>query len=411
MPSVEFKLVNMKEKTVLLAQNANEPLVQNAVLDEDSGGFMYGKIFEILNVEVALINILLIALILFAGFLARKIITRNFNAALRKARIDVQGKRLSGHVLVKQIINFISFLLCISTFQINNPELSFSVFLDTTLFSLPSIDIKPKVMHVFILVMLFFLSKISINLVSVYLDRLASRKKELDEGSKYIYLQLARYFIYIVAIFIFLKSLQIELTVLFTGVAGLFIAFAFGLQDLFKDLVSGFVLLFEGAIRVGDIIEIKDANGAEPLVAKVLRINLRTTKIETRDSNIYIIPNSRLTQEYVENWNFGSTLTRFRIPVRVAFGSDTELAKKLLVQAALSHPKVKKNEDIIVRLLNFGDNGLEMDLLFYADQSWRIEIVKSEIRFEIDRLFREYGVIIPYPQRVLHDGAQKKSDS
>jgi small-conductance mechanosensitive channel len=199
-----------------------------------------------------------------------------------------------------------------------------------------------------------------------------------------------------------LKSLNIELTVLFTGIAGLFIAFAFGLQDLIKDLVSGFVLLFEGAIRVGDIIEIKEGSGSEPLVAKVLKINLRTTKIQTRDSNIYIIPNSRLTQEYVENWNFGSPLTRFRIPVTIAYGSDTELAKKLLIQAALSHPKVKKNEDILVRLLNFGDNGLELDLLFYADQNWRIEIVKSEIRFEIDRLFREYGIIIPYPQRVVH---------
>ena len=393
-------------KEILFAQNS--PILPNESLNsaDDSPNFLFGRLFEILNVEIALVNVILIGIILFLGFIARKIITRNFNAALRKAQIDVQGKRFSGHVLVKQVINFTSFILCLLTFRLNNPDLSFSVFLETPILDLQSIDIKPKVMHVFILVMLFFLSKISINLVSVYLDRLAHRKKELDEGSKYIYLQLARYFIYIIAIFIFLKSLKIELTVLFTGVAGLFIAFAFGLQDLFKDLVSGFVLLFEGAIRVGDIIEIKEGSGADPLVAKVLRINLRTTKIETRDSNIYIIPNSRLTHEYVENWNFGSSLTRFSIPVRVAFGSDTELAKKLLIQAALSHPKVKKNKDIIVRLLNFGESGLEMDLLFYADQNWRIEIVKSEIRFEIDRLFREYGITIPYPQRVLHQGKQ-----
>lgn len=390
------------EKDIQLAQNTIDSTSQSLESLENSVSIWFQKIFTFLSVEVALVNIVLISLILFLGFIARRIITRNFNAALRKAKIDVQGRRLSGHVLVKQIINFLSFVFCLMTFQLNNPDLSFSAFLDTPLFDLPSIDIKPKVMHIFILVVLYFLSKISINLVSVYLDRLAHRKKELDEGSKYIYLQLARYFIYIIAIFIFLKSLKIELTVLFTGVAGLFIAFAFGLQDLFKDLVSGFVLLFEGAIRVGDIIEIKEGSGSEPLVAKVLRINLRTTKIETRDSNIYIIPNSRLTHEYVENWNFGSTLTRFRIPVRIAFGSDTELAKKLLIQAALSHPKVKKNEDILVRLLNFGENGLELDLLFYADQNWRIEIVKSEIRFEIDRLFREYGIIIPYPQRVVH---------
>jgi small-conductance mechanosensitive channel len=395
------------ENEILLAQNEPTTVDPNVALETESSGLLFEKITEILNVEVALINLILIGIILFAGFVVRKIITRNFNVALRKTKIDLQGKKLSGHVLVKQIVNFIAFVLCVLTFQINNHELSFGAFLDTPLFSIKSIGINPKVMHIFILIVLYFLSKISVNLVSVYLDRLAQRRKEVDEGSKFIYLQLARYFIYVIAVFIFLKSLSIELTVLFTGVAGLFIAFAFGLQDLIKDLVSGFVLLFEGAIRVGDIIEIKEGSGAEPLVAKVLRINLRTTKIETRDSNIYIIPNSRLTHEYVENWNSGSTLTRFSIPIRIAFGSDTELAKKLLIQAALSHPKVKKNEDILVRLLNFGDNGLEMDLLFYADQNWRIEIVKSDIRFEIDRLFREYGIIIPYPQRVLHQSQNK----
>jgi small-conductance mechanosensitive channel len=398
----------MNTTEILIAQvNQTENQTSSAVESVETTGFLFTKLFSLLNVEFALINFLLVGAILLLGFLSRKLISKNFNSALRKAKIDVKGKRLSGHVLVKQIINFLTFILILVSFGINN-DVSFSEFLKTPLIELDDKSIQPKVKHIFILAMLFFLSKIAINLVSVYLDKLAHRKKELDEGSKYIYLQLARYFIYVIAIFIFLKSLEVQLTALFTAAAGLFIAFAFGLQDLFKDLVSGFVLLFEGAIRVGDIIEIKEATGSEPLVAKVLRINLRTTKIETRDSNIYIIPNSRLTQEYVENWNFGSTLTRFRIPIRVAFGSDTELAKKLLIQAALSHPKVKKNKDIFVRLLNFGENGLEMDLVFYADQSWRIEIVKSEIRFEIDRLFREYGVIIPYPQRVLHQGDQKK---
>lgn len=390
-------------ETFLAQAGAVENQGATAVETAESSGFLFSKLFSLLDVEFALINFLLVGFIMLVGFIARKIITKNFNDALRKAKIDVKGKRFSGHVLVKQIINFLTFILVIVSFGINN-DLSFGEFLKTPIFDIDGIPVRPKVMHIFILAMLFFISKIAVNLLNVYLDRLAQRKKELDEGSKYIYLQLARYFIYVIAIFIFLKSLEVELTALVTAFAGLFIAFAFGLQDLFKDLVSGFVLLFEGAIRVGDIIEIKEGSGAEPLVAKVLRINLRTTKIETRDSNIYIIPNSRLTHEYVENWNFGSSLTRFRIPIRIAFGSDTEMAKKLLIQAALAHPKVKKNKDIFVRLLNFGENGLELDLVFYADQNWRIEIVKSEIRFEIDRLFREYGIIIPYPQRVLHQG-------
>jgi small-conductance mechanosensitive channel len=138
------------------------------------------------------------------------------------------------------------------------------------------------------------------------------------------------------------------------------------------------------------------------MIARVLKINVRTTKIESRDGNTLIIPNSMLTQNEVENWSFGSDLTRFHIDVGVAYGSNTELVKELLKQAAMSHPQVKKTKPILVRLMNFGDNALELQLSFWADQSWEVEVHKSEIRFEIDRLFRQHGVEIPFPQRTLH---------
>jgi small-conductance mechanosensitive channel len=93
----------------------------------------------------------------------------------------------------------------------------------------------------------------------------------------------------------------------------------------------------------------------------------------------------------------------------VAYGTDLNLIERLLKQAALAHPKVKKNHPVIVRLSDFGDSGLELELIFWADQSWDINNYKSEIRFEIDRLFRTYGIEIPYPQRVLHQAVQRNS--
>jgi small-conductance mechanosensitive channel len=125
-----------------------------------------------------------------------------------------------------------------------------------------------------------------------------------------------------------------------------------------------------------------------------------------------IIPNSTLTQDHVENWSFGSDLTRFNIKVGVAYGSDTELVRKLLKQAALSHPEVKKTETIIVRMNDFGNNALEMELFFWADQTWQVELHKSEIRFEIDRLFRQHNIVIPFPQRTLHvpEGIRTSND-
>jgi small-conductance mechanosensitive channel len=110
----------------------------------------------------------------------------------------------------------------------------------------------------------------------------------------------------------------------------------------------------------------------------------------------------------VENWSHGSELTRFLITVTIEYGANTELIKRLLKQAALAHPKVKKSHPIFVRLANFGDSGLELELIFWADQSWDINNYKSEIRFEIDRLFREYGITIPYPKRTIYMNPEDK---
>ena len=115
-----------------------------------------------------------------------------------------------------------------------------------------------------------------------------------------------------------------------------------------------------------------------------------------------IIPNNKLTQEHIENWSHGSELSRFIIKLNVAYGTDTQLVSRLLKQAALSHPRVKKNMPVDVRLANFGDNGMDIELLFWADQSWDINFYKSDIRMEIDRLFREYHIVIPFPQRDIH---------
>jgi small-conductance mechanosensitive channel len=215
-------------------------------------------------------------------------------------------------------------------------------------------------------------------------------------------MQVARYIIYIFSILLCFQILAIDLTLLLTGSAALLVGIGLGLQDVFKDMFAGVVLLFEGNIRIGDIVEINSIgnNGdKEGIIAKIVKINVRTTEIQTRDGNMLIIPNTKLTQEQIANWSHGSELSRFKINISVDYGSDTELVQRLLKQAALAHPKVKNSHPISIILNNFGDSGLEMQLVFWADQSWDIAIYKSEIRFEIDRLFRENNIIIPYPKR------------
>ena len=253
---------------------------------------------------------------------------------------------------------------------------------------------------------MFFGARILVNLSKLYIGRKFKRNTNYDAASEYVYIQIAKYVIYVFSILFCFQLLNIDLVIILTSSVGLLVGIGLGLQDVFKDMIAGLVLLFEGNLRVGDIVEIYGSTRANQkstntIVAKILKINVRTTQIQSREGNVLIIPNTRLTQDQIENWSHGSELTRFTINVVVDFGADTELIKRLLTQAAMAHPKVKKNNPVMVRLANFGENGLELELIFWADQSWDINNYKSEIRFEIDRLFREYNVNIPYPHRTI----------
>jgi small-conductance mechanosensitive channel len=203
------------------------------------------------------------------------------------------------------------------------------------------------------------------------------------------------------------QALNVPLTNFFFGSAAVLVGIGLALQDASKDLISGFILLIEAEIKVGDVVRISSQTNDGDLVAKIKKINIRTTQIQTWEGNVLVIPNSVLTRDQVENWSHSSRLTRFTINVTVAYGTDTDVVKTLLETAALSHPKVKKTHQIIIRLSNFGENGLEMELIFWADQHWDIKTYKSDIRFEIDRLFRANNIRIPFPQRTVHVNPNK----
>jgi small-conductance mechanosensitive channel len=134
-------------------------------------------------------------------------------------------------------------------------------------------------------------------------------------------------------------------------------------------------------------------------VGTVRRIGVRTSLVETRDNMTIIVPNSKLIGDVVTNWSHDEDKARFKIVVGVAYGSDTALVKKLLLQVAQEHPKALKRPAPIVRFVNFGDSSLDFELHFWTKEFIRIEDIKSDMRFETDRLFRENDISIPFPQR------------
>jgi small-conductance mechanosensitive channel len=312
----------------------------------------------------------------------------------------MEGRRVTMLKLLSQSVYLLATYIAVLTFNFNNDKVTFGDFLNFNLIESKKFTIS--FYHILVLIAIFFGAKMILNVVKLYISRKYRGKQDFNAGTEYVYIQIAKYVIYVIAIITSLKALEIDLTLLLTGSAALLVGIGLGLQDVFKDMFSGIVLLFEGNLRVGDIIEISNGGKSEAIVAKILKINVRTTQIETRDGNVLIIPNAKLTQEYIENWSHGSELTRFRIFVTVDYGSDTQTVTRLLKQAALAHPKVRKTHSVDVRLAHFGAAGLELELIFWADQNWDINNYKSDIRFEIDRLFREYNITIPYPHTTIH---------
>jgi small-conductance mechanosensitive channel len=342
--------------------------------------------------------------IFLCAIVLRRIVHRLLKKYAKSANISIEGRRVTWLKVLSQSVYLVAIYVAVLSFKFNNKDITFADFLKVRLLDLP--NFKLDFLDLLVIVSVFFGARIAVNFSTLMISKRFQRSKNHDKATEFIYIQIAKYLIYIFSILFCFQLLNIT-SLLLGGSSAILVGIGFGIQDVFKDFVAGFVLLFEGKLRVGDIVEIAPSSKGNSkvqntIVAKILKINLRTTEIQTREGNVLIIPNTRLTQDQVENWSHGSELTRFTINVTVDYGANTELIQRLLKQAALAHPNVNKQEPVIVRLANFGENGLELELIFWADQNWDINNYKSEIRFEIDRLFREHKIRIPYPQRVMH---------
>jgi small-conductance mechanosensitive channel len=369
-------------------------------------------LFSLGPFKICLWNLVFLSLIFFIAAILKRLIHRSLKKYVQAANINMEGRRIAWLKLISQSVYLLAIYLAFLSLKFNNKLITFQDFLNFKLIDLKSFHLN--FFDIFVILTIFFVSRILVNFSKIVIGRKFRKAANIDLSTEYVYVKIAKYFIYVFAIIFCLQILDVDVTLLLTGSAALLVGIGLGLQDVFKDVFAGFVLLFEGNLRVGDIVEItsgsknstKSSNG---IIAKIVKINVRTSQIQTREGNVLIIPNTRLTQEQVENWSHGSELTRFMINLTVEYGANTELIKRLLKQAALAHPKVKKSHPILVRLSNFGDSGLELELVFWADQSWDINNYKSEIRFEIDRLFREYDIKIPYPKRDILMNSDKEN--
>ncbi|MFN3917406.1 MAG: mechanosensitive ion channel family protein [Flavobacteriales bacterium] len=355
---------------------------------------LYYKLFDIWEIHFMPIHFILIFLVVVGYRIARKYIRKNLRPILQDQSLKIDGKEIALYRLVMQLLQVATAFLVFYCLTVKNPAISLDIIMQTELFKANTFKIT--IGQIVFIIVLFFVARAIINIIKIFMVRAMNRRKIEDETKRYTLLLLTKFLIYFIVTVIGIKNLGVDITWLIYSSSALFVGLGLGLQTIFLDIMSGFIILFEGTIKIGDIIE------TDNMVARVKKINIRTSLVRTRDGILITVPNSRFTKENIINWSNSDTLTRFKINVRAAFGSDTSLVKELLHRAALEHPAVDKRSHVQIFLSGFGENALEFELYFWANKKWEIPNVQSDIRFRIDQLFREHNVTIPYPQRDLH---------
>jgi small-conductance mechanosensitive channel len=252
------------------------------------------------------------------------------------------------------------------------------------------------VYHLLIALLILVITRVLLLIIRRIFIRQEKRRR-IDRGTSQAIYQLIKYVLWVIAIAFTLDTVGIKITFLLASSAALMVGLGLGLQKIFQDFVSGISLLIEGTLKVNDVVEI-----AEGEVGRVKQINLRTSKLETRDKIILIVPNSKLINDVVINWSHIEKTTRFRIKVGVAYGSDIQLVKKVLLECASNEESVFNDPPPFVRFVDFGNSSLDFELFFWTTETFRVEDTKSNIRYKIDDAFRKNKIKIPFPQRDVH---------
>lgn len=216
----------------------------------------------------------------------------------------------------------------------------------------------------------------------------------LNRSLQYTIAQIAGYVILIIGAAIALQNAGIDLSALAILAGAIGVGVGFGLQNIASNFISGLILLIERPVEIGDRVVIGDVAGS------VQQIRARSTTVLTNDNIAMIVPNSKLIEDTVTNWTHSDPKIRFRIPVGVAYGSDVEQVKTLLLEVAREHPQALAEPAPVVFFNGFGESSLDFELGVWSEEmSFRPRRFRSDLNFAIEKKFRAAKIEIPFPQR------------
>jgi potassium efflux system protein len=251
-------------------------------------------------------------------------------------------------------------------------------------------------------VAIFLVALVVSHVLQSYLQRRLEQRGNIDPGIQYTIFRLAHYLIITIGVLFALRqAFALDLTSLAVIFTALSVGIGFGLQFIAGDIASGFILLFERPVRVGDFVTVT-GNGKQDTEGRVESINLRTTVIMTNDRIAVVVPNSKLVNQTLVNWSYKDRRARVAIPIGVSSDADVELVTRTLLRAAEDVKFVIDDPPPSVQFLSFGDSSLDFRLLVWTANPRRHPQIKSDINYRIRQLFLEEGIEIPNPQRDIY---------
>ncbi len=345
-------------------------------------------LFKIGNYHLEIKQLIVSVLIIMAAMVLSALAKRYLKKGKLISRLSIKN--------TQSLIRFFRLLIIIMAVALLIRGLGFDIkeVMQHELFKTNKISFSLN--NLIVLLVIFFITKLILYLLELVFED-SVKTKRLEAGKSKSLFQIVKYLVWVIATTLFLDNIGFSITFLIASLSALLVGLGLGIQQFFTDIISGIIILLDRSIKVGDVVEIQGE-----IVGKVEEINLRTSKIVSRDDVIIIVPNSKFTTDNIINWSHNSFRTRFGVKIGVAYGSDVYLVKKLLIESAIENPLVENIPEPLVYFQDFGDSSLNFELLFMTEETFRVERIKSEIRFTINKKFAENGVTIPFPQRDVH---------
>ena len=259
-----------------------------------------------------------------------------------------------------------------------------------------AITLGKLITGVLLLVMGYFICRT----ISREIERRVLAHMDIDASLRHTLRTIIFYFLLVVLTLFVLHLLNVPITI-FTVLGGaLAIGVGFGSQNIVNNFISGLILMIERPVRVGDIVEVAQ----DGLKGTIEHIGARSTVIKSMDNTHFVVPNSSFLEKNILNWTLSDDVVRTKVVVGVAYGSPTREVEKLLNEAVLANDRILKYPEPMVIFNNFGDNSLEFEVYFWTRvlNVMQLKQLQSVVRYNIDKIFKENGVVIAFPQRDVH---------